>query len=243
MRLLIEEVKELGLIVLRIMTIFPLLLVMTMYMGKRSIGELPIFDFLIIISLASVVGADIADPNVKHFPTAFAIICICLLQVLVSKLAIRNRRFGKWISFEPTVVIRDGKILVKNIKSIRYSLDNILEMSRSKGVFDIDEVELGIIEASGELSVYKKAIKQPPTIEDLRIQKTPGGISYPVIIEGKIQEEILKSLQLDQKTLLTKLSQKGVHSYASIFLCTINSNGDIQLAYTNHDSTYEAIQH
>lgn len=240
---MVEELKDLGLIILRIITIFPLLLVMTMYMGKRSIGELPIFDFLIIISLASVVGADIADPSVKHLPTAFAIICICLLQVLVSKLAIRNRTFGKWISFEPTVVIRNGKILVQNIKSIRYSLDNILEMARSKSVFDLDEIELGIIEASGELSIYKKADKQSPSIEDLGIQKVPGGIAYPVIIEGKIQEEILKRLKINQKTLLDKLNQKGIQTYDSIFLCTINSNGEIQLAYTNHDIKYEAIQH
>ncbi|MEY8750796.1 DUF421 domain-containing protein [Alkalicoccobacillus gibsonii] len=240
---MVEEIKDFGLVVLRIITIFPLLLVMTMYMGKRSIGELPIFDFLIIISLASVVGADIADPNVKHLPTAFAIISICLFQVLVSKIAIRNRTFGKWISFEPTVVIQNGKIIVQNIKSIRYSLDNILEMSRSKGVFDIEEIELGIIEASGELSVYKKADKQPPTIEDLSIQKTPGGIAYPVIIEGEIQQELLKRLKLDQKTLLEKLKQKGIHSYDSIFVCTINSVGEIQLAYTDHDVKYEPIQH
>lgn len=240
---MVEELKELGQIVLRIITIFPLLLVMTMYMGKRSIGELPIFDFLIIISLASVVGADIADPNVKHLPTAFAIICICLLQVFVSKLAIRNRSFGKWISFEPTVVIRNGKIVVQNIKSIRYSLDNVLEMARSKGVFNLNEVELGIIEASGELSIYKKADKQPPAIEDLGIQKTPGGIAYPVIIEGEIQQEVLKRLHLNEKTLLEKLNQKGIHSYETIFLCTMTSNDEIQLAYTNHDVKYEAIQH
>lgn len=71
----------------------------------------------------------------------------------------------------------------------------------------------------------------------------PGGIAYPVIIEGKIQEEILKRLKINQKTLLDKLNQKGIQTYDSIFLCTINSNGEIQLAYTNHDIKYEAIQH
>ncbi|MCM2674280.1 DUF421 domain-containing protein [Alkalicoccobacillus plakortidis] len=240
---MLEELKNLALILGRIVTIFPLLLAMTMYMGKRSIGELPIFDFLIIISLASVVGADIADPNVKHLPTGFAIICICLFQVLVSRLAISNRKFGKWITFEPTVVIRNGEILVKNLKSIRYSLDNILEMLREKDVFDINDVHLGIIEASGELSLYKKASKQTPAMEDLGLIKKTGGLSYPVIIEGVIQEEILKSIQLNRKTLLDKLSQKGIQSYTSIFLCTINSACDLHLAYNTEDRRYESIQH
>ncbi len=42
----------------RIITIIPCLLIMTLFMGKRAIGEVPVFDFLIIIVLGAVAGAD-----------------------------------------------------------------------------------------------------------------------------------------------------------------------------------------
>lgn len=64
----------------RIITILPLLLIITLFMGKRSIGELPVFDYLIIITLASVTGADIADPSVPHFHTVFAIMLSLLYR-------------------------------------------------------------------------------------------------------------------------------------------------------------------
>jgi uncharacterized membrane protein YcaP (DUF421 family) len=124
--------KDSLLIAGRIATIFPLMLIIGLFMGKRSLGELPVFDFLVILALGSVVGADIAEPSVNHIHIAIAIILIGLMQRLVSSLTIKSRTFGKLISFEPTVVIHQGNLLVHNLKKARYSIDNILQMLREK---------------------------------------------------------------------------------------------------------------
>jgi uncharacterized membrane protein YcaP (DUF421 family) len=89
----------------RIITILPLLLFITLFMGRRSIGELPVFDYLVIITLGAVAGADIADPSIRHLETGFAIIAIGILQRAIGKLKITKRRFGKLITFEPEIVI------------------------------------------------------------------------------------------------------------------------------------------
>ncbi|MGV2685812.1 DUF421 domain-containing protein, partial [Clostridium perfringens] len=75
-----ELLKDLLLVLGRIYTIYPLLLGVTLFMGRRSIGELPVFDYIIILSLGSVIGADIADPKIEHIHTAFAIVVIGVLQ-------------------------------------------------------------------------------------------------------------------------------------------------------------------
>src|SRR5690606_13929641 len=90
-----NSIKEILLVYGRIITILPLLLVMTLYMGKRSIGQLPVFDLLIIITLGSVVGADIADPHVEHIHTAFAIVGIAILQRVITYLILRHRKIGR----------------------------------------------------------------------------------------------------------------------------------------------------
>lgn len=235
--------SELALILGRIVTVFPLLLATTLVMGKRSIGEVPIFDFLIIVTLASVTGADIADPSVSHVHTAFAIVAIGIFQKIVAKLVIKNRPFGKWITFEPTVVVKDGKILIKNLTAIRYSIDNILQMLRQKDIFDIADVQLAIIEANGGISVQKKPEKTSPSIEDLDIKKKHSSVSYPVIIEGIMQEEVMKELQLTKETLRQRLQDKGIIRTGCIFLCTINDEGQLHLAYTKEDERTERIQH
>ncbi|WP_209124875.1 DUF421 domain-containing protein [Alkalihalobacillus sp. BA299] len=236
-------VYELANILGRILTIFPLLLAITLLMGKRSIGQVPIFDFLIIVTLASVTGADLADPSVKHLPTAFAIITIGLLQKLVAKIAIKKRKFGKLITFEPTVVVKDGKLLIDNLKKIQFTIDNILQLLRQNNVFDINDVQLAIIEANGAISVQKKAEKSTPSLEDLGVHKKSSGISYPVIIEGVIQQEILKELKLTPESLYQRLQSEGVSRINSIFLCTLNDEGQLHLAYTKKDDRYQRIQH
>lgn len=53
-----EILSDLAKIFGRIITILPLMLLVALFMGRRSVGELPVFDFLIVISLGAVVGAD-----------------------------------------------------------------------------------------------------------------------------------------------------------------------------------------
>ncbi|RAS75159.1 DUF421 domain-containing protein [Priestia endophytica] len=225
-----ELLKELMLIFGRIVTIIPLLLVVTLVMGRRAIGELPVFDFLVVLVLGSVVGTDIADPSVEHLHTAVTIVLIALLQRLIAKLAISFRKFGKIITFDPTVVIKDGQISRTNIKKIRYSLDNILQMLRENGVFDITHVHLGIIESNGKLTVYKHPANDVVTINDLGIEKSLDGIAYPVVIEGKVYRKVLTDLHLTDEWLNQELKKKGIKDINRIFLATINERNDMYVS-------------
>ncbi len=228
-----EIVKDILVVYGRILTIIPLLIIVTLLMGKRSIGEVPVFDFLIIITLGSIVGADLADPNVHHIPTAVAVTSIGIIQRLISITSIKKRWFGRFITFEPTIVIRDGTFLVGNMRKIRYSIDNILMMLREKGVFDVDDVELAIVEANGKLTVNKKAHKANVTIEDLNLKKQNGGVAYPVIVEGTIYPNILTQLNLDDEWLIQQLKKKGVNP-ADVFFASVTENNKIHFSLNNN---------
>lgn len=221
---------DLLIVVGRIVTIIPLLLIVTIFMGKRVIGQLPIFDFLIIVTVGSVVGADIADPNVNHIPTAMAIILIGLIQRIVASWKLSNRKFARVITFEPTIVVQNGKLHEQNLKKIRYSIDNILQMLRENGVFNISDVETAVVEANGSLSVLKKPNKNSITAEDMNISKTTSSICFPIIIEGFINSEVLRSFHLNETWLKQKLSQHGIDDYSNVFFASINS--DLQLHIT-----------
>lgn len=225
-----EIMKDISIVLVRIITILPLLLFVTLFMGKRAIGELPVFDYLIIITLGSVTGADIADPEVKQIPTIVAIIAIGLLQHIVASLKISNRKIGRLITFEPTVVIQDGKIINKNLKKNRYSINNILNLLREKGVFDISDVETAIIEATGELSVLKKPQKNPVTLEDMGITKASSSIAFPIIMDGTIYSNVLKNFNLDEAWLNKQLSQQGIDDIKSVFFASLNSNQELHVS-------------
>lgn len=141
------------LVLFRIVTIMLLLLFsVLLIMGKRPIGELPVFDFLALVVIGAIVGADIADPKIEHMPTAFAIVVLAILQRIISFLMIHNKKVKRLFSFEPTIIIKNSKFIYKNIKNTHYTIDDILMLLREKEIFDISEIEYGIIEANGNLS-------------------------------------------------------------------------------------------
>lgn len=225
----LEQVKDLGIIFFRIMTIIPLMIFVTKMMGKRSISQLPIFDFLIVITLGSIVGADLAVPDTPHLPTAFAVILIGILQILVSKWNILNKSFSKLIMFEPTIVIHDGVFLIKNLYKIRYTTDEILQMLRGNNIFDVNDVKLAIIESNGQLTVQKKPSKENVTIEDMGLTKLSPDISYPVIIEGELQEKVLKNLKLTEDWLLHELSMLDIRDTSRVFFATLNEKNELHV--------------
>ncbi len=229
----LELLKDSLLVTGRIITIIPLLLFITLFMGKRAIGELPVFDFLIIVTLGAVVGADIADPSIHHFPTAVAIIILGIFQRIIANWKLSKRKFGKLITFEPTVVIQNGKFITANLKEIRYSVDNILQMLREKNVFDIKEVETAIIEPNGALSVLKKAQKRSVTLEDLELNAKSPSISFPVIIEGKVYKNVLQEFNVDEHWLKQQLAIQGYHNIKRIFFASVTRDLELHVSLLN----------
>ncbi|APH06868.1 DUF421 domain-containing protein [Bacillus weihaiensis] len=234
-----ETLKDMVLVLGRIITILPLLLFMTIFMGKRAIGELPIFDFLIILTLGAVVGADIADPEIKHLPTAFTILIIALIQRIVANWKLSNRKIGRLITFEPTLVVQDGKLLKQNIKSIRYSIDNILQMLREKDVFAVEDVEMAIVEANGALSVLKKPEKQTVTNESMQMN-TESSISFPVIMEGEVYTDVLRYFQVDEVWLFQELIKQQIRDKNEIFFATLNARLELSVTLKDEQNSVNA---
>ncbi|QPC45517.1 DUF421 domain-containing protein [Mangrovibacillus cuniculi] len=236
-----ELMKELVMVIGRIVTIIPLMLIVALLMGKRSIGELPVFDFLVIIILGAVVGADIADPDIPHIHTGVAIVFIGIFQIIVSKSIIKFRKLGHLITFEPTIVIQDGQLVIKNLKRLRYSVDNVLQMLREKDVFDISDVHLGIIEANGRISILKKETKATVTLEDMNLEKKSATISYPVIVDGKIYVDVLEKLQLSEKWLQDQLVNLGFTTKEEIFFASVNDKQELHVSLKGYKENGEGL--
>ncbi len=237
----VEIAKEIIILIGRIITILPLMLVVTMIMGKRSIAELPVFDFLIIVIAGAVVGADIADPEIKHIHTAAAIVLIGFFHVIVSKLKITFRRFGHAITFEPTIVIQDGKFIVRNLKKVRYSIDNVLQMLREKEIFDVNDIHVGIIESNGNMSVLKKPNKTEITMEDMNLKKETSSLSYPVIVDGVVYKDVLTKLNLTEKWLNQELTKLGAASGQDVFFASVNNKGELHASLKSYMKDNEDI--
>jgi uncharacterized membrane protein YcaP (DUF421 family) len=223
-------------ILFRIITIMALLLLSTVFiMGKRPIGELPVFDFLVLIVLGSIVGADIAEPKVEHLPTAFAVVMLACFQRVISHFHLKSRIFRKLITFEPTVVVYNGKLIYKNIKRIHYSVDEVLMMFRAKDTFDIGKVEYGIIEASGKLSVLLKPSFEKPTVSDFQLRSASSNATVTVVLDGQLQKRNIAKLSRTEPDIIVMLKQHGIET-KDVFFASLDHNGNMLISSYNEEA-------
>ena len=110
-------------------------------------------------------------------------------------IGLKSRKFRELVDGEPSIIIKNGRIIEKEMKRQRYNFDDLLMQLRLKDIRNISDVEFAILEQTGKLSVFKKDQEK--------------GYSIPIILEGKIQQEKLKELNLTEEWLFKKIKNKG----------------------------------
>ena len=76
--------------------------------------------------------------------------------------AFRNGRIFTEHGFESgrTLLVRDGRILRRNLKQEHLAEDELMGKLREHGVDDVKEVKAAFIEPEGEISVIKKKTRK-----------------------------------------------------------------------------------
>ncbi len=217
-------------ITLRIVSVMALILFLILKTGRRKIAELPIYDFLSVIVIGSVIGADISEPDIPHLHILFSVLLIVALQYLVSRLLINNKKIARKITFGPTVIIQNGQFIKSNMERLKYPIENVLMALREKDIFDLNEVEFAIVESSGSISVLKKSQFLPLTPSDMNINIPVKGLSIPLITDGKVYDKNLKKLKLDRSWLASQLEQTGIHDFSEVFYADISSDGKLYVS-------------
>lgn len=219
--------NEALVVFVRSLIAFASLLIFTRMLGKQQLSQLTFFDYVLGItigSIAATVSTDLSSPAWPHWVGLFtwaAIVAIMQWSSIHWKLA------DRFLSGEPVVVIMKGKLLEQNMKTVHYTISDLLEHLRDKSVFDLSQVEFAVLETSGTLSVLLKPEHQTPTRKDLNITPPQGGISTEVIYSGLVMEENLKRAGVNQKWLMKQLKAQGISSPDQVFLATYNSQSGV----------------
>ena len=152
----------------RTITIYILVMVMVKLMGKREVGQLSPLDFVVGVMIGSVAAIPMEDSQVPFFPALIPIIVLAGLEILVSVLALNNKKFRSLVEDNPTVIISDGRVNKDNMAKVRLNFDDLKQELRKYGVVDISEVEEGTLEGCGTFTVILKKQFQPLTRSDLQ---------------------------------------------------------------------------
>ncbi|MBS4539507.1 DUF421 domain-containing protein [Clostridium sp. D2Q-11] len=191
--------------------------------GKKSIVEMTSYDFAAIMLLTTIA----AEPLVFKIASKAT---VGVFSTIVGTLIIGNlslRKFFYNLDSKPTIIIVEGKIIDKELKRTRMNVPLLLSELRNKGYQNVSDIKYAIIEPSGKLSVIAKSQVSPVTPKEMGIPTAPVNLSFPLIIDGIVDDNNLSFLNKDRKWLIDQLQAFEVGNFNEVILAQYDSSGQL----------------
>ena len=210
----------------RAIVLYILVLIVMRLMGKREIGQLQPFELAIAIMIADLASIPMTDTGVPISNGIVPILGLLVMHLLISILNLKSMKAREIICGKPRILIYRGKVDEKALRKERFTLNELQERLRDKNIVNIFDVEYAILETNGQISVIEKPNKRNTIPEDFGITPEYEGLSYDLVIDGKIMRDNLKLLGKNYNWLVSVVSKFGYKPEEAL-LVTIDGKGQI----------------
>ena len=191
-------------------------------------SHLTFFNYTTGITIGSIAANMIHENDEPFWDDLISLTWWCILTFLIGYIGLKFGKLRQIIDGEPSILIKKGKIMKKQLKSNRVNMDDLSMLLRKQNIFSIKEVEYAILEPNGNLSVMKKLNEQQVTKSDMNIPLSPFKyIPSEIIVDGKVILDNLKELGLNEHWLDIQLKKQNISSIRDVFYAEIQNDGTL----------------
>ncbi len=203
--------------VLRSVAVYCLALLLARLIGRKLISQMTFFDFIVGISMGSIVANAMIGKEASTLSSVIALITMSMLTIGIAYVHMKSFKARKIMNSEPTTIVHNGIIIEENMKNIRLTINELMMKLREKNAFNLADIEFAIMETDGQLSVLSKADKRPVTPEQMNIKVNSTGLMKDIIIDGVLMEENLKGTELDKSWVISQLKRQDIKDIYEVF--------------------------
>lgn len=201
--------SDLLIVSFRTVFLYVLILFVLRVMGKREVGELSVIDVVVFVIMAEVAAFALESPEKKLFMSIVPILLLLVIQLISSYISLKSKKFRDLVDGDPSVMIRDGKIIEDEMRRQRYNLDDLFQQLREQQIGSIRDVTFAFLEPSGNLSVFTKQETQPV---------------LALISDGVIQNRHIEIIGKTEEWLRKELEMQGVNNVEHVFYCSFEGD-------------------
>ncbi|MGN7414132.1 DUF421 domain-containing protein [Paenibacillus sp. SAF-068] len=133
--------------------------------GRKSISQMSVATTVIMISIGTTIVQPIANHELGKAIGSASVFIATLL--VVEQLQLKFNFFERLMSGSSKIVVEDGKVIIPNLKRMRYTMDQLEMHMRQNGITSVDDLETATVEPNGQLGYVLKRHARPVTIGDL----------------------------------------------------------------------------
>lgn len=197
-------------------------------MGKRQIKEMQASEIVVTLMISNIAAMPMQEVGISIFTAIIPIVTLVVMEVGMSYLMLKSRKFRQMISGLPVVVIEKGNINQAAMRSLRFSNEDLFEELRKKDIFDIGSVEYAIIETDGTLSVLQKSGELPATASQVGADDGKSGLNGLIISDGSVDKHSAELLGWTTHKIAMALQSENV-TIDDVFIMSGNADGDFKI--------------
>lgn len=221
-------------IVIRSILSLTSLFFITKLLGKKQVSQLSLFDYVIGISIGNLAAEMSINIEINYLHGLLSMITFGLIAFFISYITMKSIYLRRFFIGVPTLLIQNGKILEKNLKNVKFDVNDLLEECRSAGYFDLNEIEYAVMEVNGTLSVLPKSENKPVTLKDMNLKSNKSSLCANIVIDGHVMKNNLKNMNKEESWLEKELKVKGV-KLENILLATLDNQEKLTIYRRNED--------
>ncbi len=207
---------------IRTIVLYLVLIAVIRMMGKRQVGEMEPSEFVVTMLVANLASIPMQDGGIPLYSGLVPILTVLGVELILTALSMRSVKLRRLLCGKPVILIENGKILQRNLRSTRVTLDELTELLRGKDVLSPEAVQYAILETNGNLSVFPFPEECPASARDADIPVPKQYLPYTIIADGYVYRENLRLAGKDDRWLQKQL-QKRKATVASTWLLMVDA--------------------
>ena len=140
-------------IIIRTTAVYLVILIGLRLAGKREIGQMTVFDLVVLLLIANAVQNAMVGPDTSLIGGVLAAIVLLAVNALVARLRLRSPRLRHLVEGTPTLLVLHGEVIPEHMQREGIDEESLLTALREHGVAEISEVEMAVLEIDGSISV------------------------------------------------------------------------------------------
>lgn len=216
-----------AIVFIRTVIVFVVLILSMRIMGKRQLGELELSEVVVAVLISDMASHPLQDIGIPLLNGLLPVIVLLCCQILISGAIVNSVRFRAFICGRPSILVENGKIIQREMKHNRFTVDELTEDLRKKGFTDISKLKYAVLETDGTLNALPYASEKPPSAAQLNIDAEDFSIPYSIISDGRVVTHNLIKSGHDIQWLNTQLSSRNINSPKDVYYMTVDNLGKV----------------
>ena len=141
-------------ILLRGIILYFLILFILRVLPRRSAGELGAMDLVFILLLTEAASHALVDFTTLGDGLIMLVVFV-ICNYGVNYLTYHHRFFRKLFEQRPVQIIKDGRLVYRNMRRELITKDELMANLRENGIEDVSDVKKAFVESEGNISFIK----------------------------------------------------------------------------------------